>query len=223
MSGDRQRIEAIDARRPGSEDHADPELAQVIEPIADDLHWSGVIKRSEQFDTQVIVAAQEVEVPAQLADRILARLKLNEAAAHQTEPSGPSVLAQSNASLAEGTPAQDGDKRGRRSWFIAIGALAAGIGGIALLLFVVGQRAPLTDGDIQRDALDWVEQVIQNGWRRDMPPAGFEFSAPPKQGAPSRPQTVVRTGEKVGRNAPCPCGSGKKYKKCCGAPARVAG
>jgi uncharacterized protein YchJ len=22
--------------------------------------------------------------------------------------------------------------------------------------------------------------------------------------------------QKVGRNAPCPCGSGKKYKKCCG-------
>ena len=22
---------------------------------------------------------------------------------------------------------------------------------------------------------------------------------------------------KVGRNAPCPCGSGKKYKRCCGA------
>ncbi len=28
---------------------------------------------------------------------------------------------------------------------------------------------------------------------------------------------VVRSGEKVGRNDPCPCGSGKKYKKCCGA------
>jgi preprotein translocase subunit SecA len=26
----------------------------------------------------------------------------------------------------------------------------------------------------------------------------------------------ARTAEKVGRNAPCPCGSGKKYKKCCG-------
>lgn len=25
----------------------------------------------------------------------------------------------------------------------------------------------------------------------------------------------VRTGPKIGRNAPCPCGSGKKYKKCC--------
>ncbi len=29
--------------------------------------------------------------------------------------------------------------------------------------------------------------------------------------------TVKRSTAKVGRNAPCPCGSGKKYKKCCGA------
>lgn len=28
--------------------------------------------------------------------------------------------------------------------------------------------------------------------------------------------TLVRTGPKVGRNEPCPCGSGKKFKKCCG-------
>jgi uncharacterized protein YecA (UPF0149 family) len=27
----------------------------------------------------------------------------------------------------------------------------------------------------------------------------------------------VRRGEKIGRNDFCPCGSGKKYKKCCGA------
>ncbi len=26
----------------------------------------------------------------------------------------------------------------------------------------------------------------------------------------------VRREEKIGRNDPCPCGSGKKYKKCCG-------
>jgi SEC-C motif-containing protein len=30
------------------------------------------------------------------------------------------------------------------------------------------------------------------------------------------PKTVVRSGPKVGRNDPCPCGSGKKYKHCCG-------
>ncbi len=29
------------------------------------------------------------------------------------------------------------------------------------------------------------------------------------------PATVVRTEKKIGRNDPCPCGSGKKYKKCC--------
>jgi SEC-C motif-containing protein len=30
------------------------------------------------------------------------------------------------------------------------------------------------------------------------------------------PRTVVRTSPKTGRNEPCPCGSGKKYKHCCG-------
>lgn len=29
-------------------------------------------------------------------------------------------------------------------------------------------------------------------------------------------EPVVREGPRVGRNEPCPCGSGKKYKKCCG-------
>ena len=32
--------------------------------------------------------------------------------------------------------------------------------------------------------------------------------------------TTVRKGKKVGPNDPCPCGSGKKYKKCCGAPGK---
>jgi preprotein translocase subunit SecA len=34
--------------------------------------------------------------------------------------------------------------------------------------------------------------------------------------APAKPKTVVRKNKKIGRNDPCPCGSGKKYKKCCG-------
>src|SRR5439155_12930395 len=36
---------------------------------------------------------------------------------------------------------------------------------------------------------------------------------------PAVTKTIVREAEKVGRNDPCPCGSGKKYKKCCGANA----
>ena len=35
------------------------------------------------------------------------------------------------------------------------------------------------------------------------------------QGPQKKPDTV-RTGDKVGRNDPCPCGSGKKYKRCHG-------
>jgi SEC-C motif-containing protein len=30
------------------------------------------------------------------------------------------------------------------------------------------------------------------------------------------PHTVIRSAPKVGRNDPCPCGSGRKYKHCCG-------
>jgi len=43
-----------------------------------------------------------------------------------------------------------------------------------------------------------------------------KFSAGPAQAEPPKP---VRAGAKVGRNDPCPCGSGKKYKKCHGANA----
>ena len=42
-----------------------------------------------------------------------------------------------------------------------------------------------------------------------------EAPAPRGDGAPAAPQgTVTRAGPRVGRNDPCPCGSGKKYKKC---------
>ncbi|HWP95359.1 MAG TPA: preprotein translocase subunit SecA [Syntrophomonadaceae bacterium] len=36
------------------------------------------------------------------------------------------------------------------------------------------------------------------------------------EAGPGTEKTPVKVGDKVGRNDPCPCGSGKKYKKCCG-------
>ena len=36
------------------------------------------------------------------------------------------------------------------------------------------------------------------------------------EGKSVQKKPVVNKGAKVGRNDPCPCGSGKKYKKCCG-------
>ncbi len=43
------------------------------------------------------------------------------------------------------------------------------------------------------------------------------FAPPPEaSGGSDKPVTYRRPGKKIGRNDPCPCGSGKKYKKCCG-------
>ena len=36
----------------------------------------------------------------------------------------------------------------------------------------------------------------------------------------SEPQEPIRVGVRVGRNDPCPCGSGRKYKRCCGQSSR---
>ena len=50
--------------------------------------------------------------------------------------------------------------------------------------------------------------AIARGWRRKQA----------KRTVPSVVPTFVpyRAGPKVGRNDPCPCGSGAKFKKCCG-------
>ena len=53
--------------------------------------------------------------------------------------------------------------------------------------------------------------------QRPMPLQAGEFAPPPEaSGGGDKPVTYRRAGKKIGRNDPCPCGSGKKYKKCCG-------
>lgn len=55
-------------------------------------------------------------------------------------------------------------------------------------------------------------------WLYDLPQWDKIFDADTKKRLyleQKRSGTIVK-GPKVGRNDPCPCGSGKKYKKCCG-------
>jgi preprotein translocase subunit SecA len=59
--------------------------------------------------------------------------------------------------------------------------------------------------------IDDMEAEFQRRKRRELDQARMAGS-----GDQGPVQQVVR-GDKVGRNDPCPCGSGKKYKKCCGA------
>jgi preprotein translocase subunit SecA len=66
------------------------------------------------------------------------------------------------------------------------------------------------------------QQPEQLQQRRQRRPTSMTFTGP-NQGATAageeaaRTKTVTRDQPKTGRNEPCPCGSGKKYKKCCGA------
>ncbi len=69
----------------------------------------------------------------------------------------------------------------------------------------VQQRAPST-------TIDALEREFQQKKKRELEQARAAGSSTSSNGNAPRV-----TGEKVGRNDPCPCGSGKKYKKCHGA------
>jgi preprotein translocase subunit SecA len=53
--------------------------------------------------------------------------------------------------------------------------------------------------------------------RRAPANVNYSYGAAASGGQDAKVETVQRNAPKVGRNDPCPCGSGKKYKKCCGA------
>jgi len=72
--------------------------------------------------------------------------------------------------------------------------------------FLIDQSLALLDGEIKNPLHNlWVtQQEVLKALPEEKPPLviGGDF-------------TVRRPIPKIGRNAPCPCGSGKKYKKCC--------
>jgi preprotein translocase subunit SecA len=95
-----------------------------------------------------------------------------------------------------------------------------------------GQRDPLREYqkegyDLFLDLLDritaeTVEKLFMLQLAKEPPRFKPEPAAPQQLvlsrggNQPPEAKTVKREGKKVGRNDPCPCGSGKKYKKCCG-------
>ena len=86
-------------------------------------------------------------------------------------------------------------------------------------LHAVGQRDPLVMYKQEGHAMF---QSLLSGIEHDVVHTIYKVTIA-KQGAPVSPMAeaarrseAVPAGKKVGRNDPCPCGSGKKYKKCCG-------
>ncbi|MFQ5517558.1 MAG: preprotein translocase subunit SecA [Acidimicrobiia bacterium] len=97
--------------------------------------------------------------------------------------------------------------------------LRSGIG-----LRAMGQRDPLTE--YQREAFDMFADMV-DATKTDTLKYLFHVELAPQRKAAPRPQIqpattrnrrpARREGDKIGRNDPCPCGSGKKYKRCHGA------
>jgi preprotein translocase subunit SecA len=105
-----------------------------------------------------------------------------------------------------------------------------------------GQRDPLVEYkkesfDLFQDMMErtqdrvvkylWKMEVVVEREQQQQAPRVQRAIAPPKpkqqpmyfSSGTTEPQTVKRKEAKVGRNDPCPCGSGKKYKKCHGTAA----
>jgi len=76
---------------------------------------------------------------------------------------------------------------------------------------------PITEED-ERDLLRTrrQQQPLSYSQPEDNPEPVWKPSQPQGQQSAAAVKTVVRNTRKVGRNESCPCGSGKKYKKCCG-------
>ena len=73
-------------------------------------------------------------------------------------------------------------------------------------------REAFIQGDVDISVageLEEVEIALGVRERRSTPPPNYDWLGLPPPDQPFRNQ------DKVGRNEPCPCGSGKKYKKCC--------
>ena len=78
------------------------------------------------------------------------------------------------------------------------------------------QRDPLIA--YKKEAHDMFQQ-LQAGIQHDIVHTIYRVGLV-KETPLERRKEAVGVGKKVGRNDPCPCGSGKKYKKCCGKSAR---
>jgi preprotein translocase subunit SecA len=101
----------------------------------------------------------------------------------------------------------------------------------AIGLRAYGQKDPVVEYRLEGfDMFDEMVAAIREDTVRLVLTVQIKRQEEPKREQVAQPTTAshggdgseekkqpVKVGKKPGRNDPCPCGSGKKYKKCCGA------
>lgn len=96
-----------------------------------------------------------------------------------------------------------------------------------IYLRAMGQKDPVVEYRMEGFAMfdemiaaireDTVRMILTVRVKKEEPPQREQVMKPDAENAGARTPYKKKPGEKIGRNDPCPCGSGKKYKKCCGA------
>jgi len=72
-------------------------------------------------------------------------------------------------------------------------------------------RDPISDRFDKRQQQHKLEELAKKGRRKE------DVEAEEKLLKETEKVKPIQAGAEPGRNDPCPCGSGKKYKRCCGA------
>ncbi len=106
-----------------------------------------------------------------------------------------------------------------QKWMAHIDAMDQLRQGIGLRAY--GQRDPIIE--YRREGFDMFEDMIREIQQDTLTmlyhvkvTSRPEHREAPKEITPAPKKAMDSSGNKVGRNSPCPCGSGKKYKNCCG-------
>ncbi|MCQ2435509.1 MAG: preprotein translocase subunit SecA [Clostridia bacterium] len=175
--------------------------------LRENLYW--LIDKSESFDN---------ESPDKVIDIIYNRIKL--VYAHQCEVFGDSVDGLKRAAILRAVDT---------NWMQHLDAMDDLREGVGLSSYA--QRKPINEyrnmggemfdemiGKIKEDAVRLLLCARPADESRMRKAAQIRINEAKKAGADEKARPIVRkSSEKVGRNDPCPCGSGLKYKKCCGA------
>lgn len=147
----RRAVEALDACRPGRDDHLHPELAWLVEQLAADRQLRQLYDRRQRFDAAVAEAFQSVDIPWGLHERLLARLE----AATATAESDASVAAAVVSEAVANEPATLALPSHRRRWFTmaAAACVAVAAGGLGLLAWLGQPSGKFTAEDVLTEAL----------------------------------------------------------------------
>lgn len=144
--GDKRGRFLLESCRPGCDDHLLPEMAELADQLQGDESLRAVYQRSQQWDTAVAEAMEDVPLPEGLAERLQ----------QAVQPSAAPAAA---------------SRRRAIGWTAAAAVLAASLLGVFFLLQRPDKQ--MSGSDLVELANDWVAELDGRGWSAAAPPAAY--------------------------------------------------